>query len=215
MQKKKIRGHNRKLRQIELWRQNYLTLDIERLLERQSIYTKIYVHPWSSLNSGNSIIPVPYGKTRQHIVNALLDIHDSWRNQLGKLGQPFYLKIWLFEPRFLTSQVVCALGDRIDYYNDLFYKPDVTKQFHPEDYGKLQNRILQYNWHFGLDEDAHDNSDLGDPGDYASLKEYKASKIWFKRLMKQPHRTEQLEGKIGDIKEVYFFKRGYIWVGGQ
>jgi hypothetical protein len=215
MRQKKIRGHTRRQKQIELWRQNSLTLDLDNLADRQRAYMKIYVHPWSGLSMQNSSVPTPNGKTKRDILSALLDIHDSWKKQLDKFGQPYYLKVWLFEPRFSTSQVVCAIGDSSDYYKDTFYKPDFTKELKPKNYGKLQDRVSKFKWDFRLDEDTHDNSDIGDSKPFGSIKDYEETVIWFKRLLKQPHRTLKLKEKIGDIEEMYFFKRGYVWVGGQ
>jgi len=215
MRQKKIRGHKRLQKQIELWRQHSLTLDLDNLSDRQRAYVKIYVHPWSGLSLENSSVPSPHGKTKRDILNALLDIHDNWKKQLDKLGQPYYLKLWLFEPRFSTSQVVCAIGDSRDYYKDTFYKPDFTRELNPKNYGKLQDRFSKIKWDFRLDEDTHDNSDVAEPESYASSKDYEESVIWFNKLLKQPHRTEKLKEKIGDIHEMYFFRRGYVWVGGQ
>lgn len=215
MRQKKIRGHKRRQKQIELWRQNSLTLDLDNLSDRQRAYVKIYVHPWSGLSIQNSLVPPPNGKTKRDILNALLDIHDNWKKQLDKLGQPYYLKVWLFEPRFSTSQVVCAIGDYRDYYNDTFFKPNFSKELNPINYGKLQDRISKLKWDFRLDEDIHDNFDLGEPEQYSSLKDYEADKIWFKKLMQKPHRTVKLEKNQGAINELYFFRRGFVWVGGQ
>jgi hypothetical protein len=163
----------------------------------------------------NSSVPPPNGKTKRDILNALLDIHDNWKKQLDKLGQAYYLKVWLFEPRFSSSQVVCAIGDYRDYYNDTFFKPDFSKELNPRNYGKMQERVSKLKWDFRLDEDTHDNSDLPEPEDYASRKEYEESVIWFNKLLKRPHRTEKLKEKIGNIHEMYLFRRGYVWVGGQ
>ena len=100
MRQRKIRGNKRRQKQIEIWRQLSLTLDTENLLKHKRDHVKIWVHPWSGISIINSTYPQPNGKTKKLMVSALLDIYENWKLQLDKLGQNYYLKIWLYEPRF-------------------------------------------------------------------------------------------------------------------
>jgi hypothetical protein len=120
MKLKKIRGHNRKHRDIERWRITNLELGLDHLKKYNYDYAKILIHPWCDISITKSEIPVPKGETKQLILSGLIDIYHSWKSTLDEIGQPYYLKIWLFEPRFSRSQVVCAIGDRIDYYENMF-----------------------------------------------------------------------------------------------
>ena len=126
MKSKKIRGHKRIWKDIENWRLDNLDIDLaDYLLNcRNRCYSKIRVHPWSGLSLTKSITPQPNRKTKLKMIEGLLDIYENWKEQLDKLGQPYYLKIWFFEPRFSKSQVVCAIGDNIDFYENTFFKPD-------------------------------------------------------------------------------------------
>ncbi len=215
MRIRKIRGHRRRWKQIEDWREANINLDLDYIEESERDYTKIRIHPWSSLSFTNSVDPEPTGKTKQKILNGLLDIYESWKTQLDKLGQPYYLKIWLFEPRFCQSQIVCAVGKFIEFYNNTFEKADSEKQMIPEHYGKLKERIEKYKWDLHLDEDVYYNIEVevGEPSLYASQKDYEEHKIWFKRLLKKPHRTKKFKEPIGEAIESYSFKRGYVWIG--
>jgi hypothetical protein len=161
----------------------------------------------------NSVIPMPTRKTKLKMLNGLLDIYDNWKQQLDKLGQPYYLKLWLFEPRFSQSQVVCAIDDRIDYYETNFFQPDKNKSFKPENFGQIKDRLKKYNWNYALDEDNYANSDVGEPEDYASRQDYTDSIKWFKKLLNNPHRTTNLKEPIGETTEVYSFRRGDLWIG--
>jgi hypothetical protein len=216
VRQKKIRGHYRRYKQIHNWRLDNLSIDLTDYLlnERDRYYAKIRVHPWSGISLTNSATPQPTGKTKQKILNGLFDIYDNWKSQLDKLGQPYYLKIWLFEPRFSQSQVVCSIGDNVDFYENTFYKPSIDKTIQLENYGCLKAKLSKLEWDYRLDEDHYDNNEVGEPDFFASKKDYEETKKWFDKLLKKPHRIFKYNEPIGDITELYSFKRGDIWLGG-
>lgn len=153
MRQRKIRGHNRRQKQIENWRKYSLTLDIENLIKYKKDYVKIWVHPWSGLSMKNSFYPEPNGKTKSLIVNALFDIYENWKNQLEQLGQNYYLKIWLHEPRISKSQVVCAIGDKVGHYGNIFNVSNKKVDLNVKSYSKTNSKISTFNWKLHLDED--------------------------------------------------------------
>lgn len=217
MRQKKIRGHNRRHKQLDNWRLDNLSLDLTDYLlnERDRYYAKIRVHPWSGLSLTNSLTPQPTGKTKQKMLNGLLDIYEDWKTQLDKLGQPYYLKVWLFEPRFSQSQVVCAIGDNVDFYENTFHKPDTNKAIQLDNYGTLKTKLSKLNWDYRLDEDHYYNTEVGEPENYASRRDYEDTVKWFDKLLKKPHRTHKFKEPIGEATESYSFKRGDIWLGEQ
>jgi hypothetical protein len=214
MRTKKIRGHRRRHKQIDNWRLDNLSIDLKDTLLNGSDrhYVKIGVHPWSGISITNSAIPEPTGKTKRKILTGLVDIYNNWKEQLNKLGQPFYLKIWLFEPRFSQSQVVCAIGDNIDFYKNTLFKPDSNKELTLDKYGPSSG-LNKLTWDYRLDEDQYDNCTVGEPGQYASRQDYEETEKWFKRILKKSHRTTKLKESIGDIVEYYSFRRGDLWLG--
>ncbi len=209
---KKIRGHKRKWKQIDLWKKSNLDIDFEYLNVYQKDYVKINVHPWSSLSLIKSSHPQPYGKTKLKILQSLLEIYDRWQIQLDKLGKPYYLKIWLYEPHFSNSQVVCAIGSCINYYNELLYQDENDTQKidfkHYEDLGK---KFKEFNWKCFIDEEKLDSTIVGEPTNYPSIIDYKNHRKWFLETMKKTHRVE----KIREGFELYFFKSGCLWTGGE
>ena len=120
MRTKKIRRYKRILKEIERWRSEVIELDLENVQSTNRDYVKIWVSPYSDLELGNSISPQPSGEARTKILEALLDIYDNWKLALDKLGEPYYLKIWLYDQRFSNSQVVCAIGPFLDFYETTF-----------------------------------------------------------------------------------------------
>jgi hypothetical protein len=211
MRQRKIRGHNRRRRQIEEWAQENLNVRFDLLESYGSDHIDITVHPYCDISVVKSIIPEPKGKTRLLILSGLIDIYNSWKIQLEKTGKPYYLKIWLFEPRFSKSQVVCAVGERIDFYNNTFEKPDCSQAINPDNYGKLKSKLAGFSWENRLDVDYYDSHEVGSPDLYASVEDYEEYKKWFSRLLKKPHKTV----KIDETTESYCFTRGNVWLGEQ
>jgi hypothetical protein len=213
MRIKKIRGHRRKWEQIKKWRKSNLNLNLEHLENYGRRYCKIRVHPWSGISITNSIYSQPKRRTKQEILKGLIDIYESWKETLDTKGQPYYLKIWLYEPRLALSQVVCAVGENIDFYEKTFNKCEVNRKHDNKTLGALESRIEGFNWECYLDEEHYDNTFVGKPEDYVSYDDYQESKVWFGRLMKRPHKTKYLKEPIGDVTELYRFKQGYVWIG--
>ena len=217
MREKKIRGHKKIWKDIENWRLDNLDLNLADYLlnERDRYYAKIRVSPWSGITLTNSEIPQPHRMTKHKILNGLLDIYDNWKKQLDQIGQPYYLKIWLFEPRFSQSQVVCAIGESIDYYKSIFFEPEKGKNLNLVQYGQVKNRLQDFSWECRLDEDQYDENEVGSPELYATRQDYEETKVWFEKLIKKKHRTYKFKAPIGDAVEAYLFKRGYVWLGGK
>jgi hypothetical protein len=211
----KIRGFNRRFRDIENWRLENLDLRLDLIEKHHREYCKIIVHPWCDISIINSKIPEPKRKAKNLILIGLLDIYESWKAQLDKLGKPYYLKIWIFEPRFSKSQVVCAIADKIEFYENNFFNPCFKNDFNTSNYGQLSDRLEKIDWEYRLDEDHYDNCEVGEPEMYATLQDYEESKIWFNRLIKKQHRMIELDEPIGEVTELYSFKRGDLWIGEQ
>ena len=162
----------------------------EHLNQRETCFAKIAIPPWNALTLTESAIPQPSRKIKHALLHALLEIYKQWKIQLDQIGQPYYLSIWLFEPRFAQSQVVCAVGNALLFYDNAFFKPSQDKRIIRSPYGRLIPDLEKLHWEYCFDEDHYDNTDLGDPTDYASPQEYEAAKRGFDRLLKQPHRLQ-------------------------
>lgn len=215
MKQKKIRGHKRRLKQIEDWRQFHLSTDITAALKGHSYhYAKIRIDPWNGFTGGNNTIPQPKGKTKLALLGALLDIHEEWKSQLDALSEPYYLKTWLFDPYFTESEVVCAIGDKLARYDNTFLAGDDNKALSTFKYGILKEQLEKLQWQHHIDEFHIDNNIVGDEQQYATLQDYHETRRWFSRQMKKPHRTTVLHQPTEDYVEHYSFKKGDVWIGG-
>ncbi len=212
MRKQKIRGHRRRQKQIEKWRLENLEFRFDLLEGYKKDHIDIVVHPWCDISIINSTFPEPKGKTKKLMINALFDIHDSWKQQLDSRGLTYYLKVWLYDERFSKSQVVCAIENKIDFYKNSFSKPIVSEEMNPSRFGN-NPRLKEFNWELGVDEDFYDNSTVGDPEDYGTLKDYYEMKKWFDRQLKKPHNKYLPEKITKDFFEYYGFVKGKVWLG--
>ena len=210
MKYKKIRGLKKKVAKIQNWVEEYLKLDIEQLSEYKYHYSKVYVKPWDNISLTNSQIPEPKGKAKNEILNGLEKIYDSWKVKLEKSEKPYYLKIWIYEPRISKSQVVCAIGDRIEYYENLFEKVD-----YKQNNSSLTNSLSsEFKWKSKIDEVQYWKSELLWPSEqYENIEECYSDRKLLKKLENGNYRKELIDNPNEEKDIIYFLKKGKIWVG--
>ena len=210
MKYKKIRGHNRRQRDVSKWIDSESNLSISSLLIRKYQYSKVYVQPWDNLSLTKSEIPEPNRETKDKIIKGLETIYNNWRPKLEELNQPFYLKIWLNEPRISKSQVVCAINERIDHYNNLFQNADFDQS--KSDY--LKNVSSDFKWEAAIDEELIWESELLWPKEqYVDIQEYYSDRRLLKRLRKSNYRKESIKGPNSKPDTIYFIPKGKVWIG--
>ncbi len=212
---RKIRGHRRRWKDIDDWVDRNKNLDLDYLKSRERDYTKIWVHPWSGIAITDSEIAHPKGETRKRMLQGLIDIYDAWKSKLDSLNEPYYLKIWLFDPNFSRSQVVCAIGAALNFYDITFHKPEAQKKLHSGHYGKLSDQMARFDWEYRWDELHFGPDDLGEPEDYVSLEDYKEQKRWFDHMMKKPLRNTSYQDDEGETIIAFAHHQGTVWVGGE
>jgi hypothetical protein len=204
---KKIRGNKKRLRQIENWRVNNLTVDLKYLEKSDNDYVKFRIFPWNPVAMSLYKFPNPKGKIRKKIIESFFDIYDSWNRQLKELGKPYYLKIWLFEPDVYLSQVVCATNGEIDYYENIFFTPEILKNITDSSLENSSERINNYNWDFKIEEHQFFKEDLT-VDSFENLKEFKV----FKRRFEENHRviTQEIDG---EKTKIFLLPRSKVWIG--
>jgi hypothetical protein len=158
--KRKLRGGNRIIRKIKYWESYSLNLDLKLLKENHREYVKIWVSPFSHLHLKRYAYPEPSRLHKRLIMNALLNIYDTWKQQLDDLGEPYYLKIWLFENHFKYSQVVCSVQDKLHFYNNAFTKSDDLESANK--FVKINPKIEEYKWELYFDENFDENENYVD-----------------------------------------------------
>lgn len=193
--RKKVRGWKRRIRHLEQFRLAYRELDVEALRHGRGVqYVKIWLDPWSRLEPRNP----PYWY-RRRILAALIDILGAWREQLERMGEPYYLALWLFDPDFHRSQVVAAAGESIEYYRTLFEPAEGAPAQPPAEYRDAAYDLDGLRWQAGQVIDAELASSYDD--DFQALA----------RLVPTADRIQQ----TADGDTLLIFHRGLVWLGMQ
>lgn len=208
---KKIRGNKRRIKKIEKWRINNLLIDLDYLEKTNKDYVKIRIFPWNPVAMSLNNYPNPKGKLRKKIIESFFDIYESWAIQLKELGKPFYLKIWIFEPDIYDSQVVCAINDKIEYYENIFHKPETEKNITKSSLEKISNRINDFNWSYSVEEyPIFENEYLRE--NFTSDKDYLEEQKWLKSELRKPYREiNQVREEI--TEKVFLIKGNEVWLG--
>lgn len=208
---KKIRGNKKRIKQIENWRINNLEIDLDYFEKTNKDYVKFRIFPWNPVEMSLHNYPNPKGKIRKKIIESFFDIYESWNAQLKELGKPFYLKIWMFEPDIYNSQVVCAINEKIEYYENIFHKPEQQKKLAKSSLEKISNRINLYNWNYSIEEyPIFENEYIRE--NFASDKDYLEEQKWLKSKLKKPFR-EINQVKEGITEKIILIKGSDVWLG--
>ena len=198
---KKQRILLKKLENFSLQKQEF---DVESLKLEKYLYFQLEEN-YSEFQ--NSTIQ---GRIRQNVFKVLLKIYENWNIELKKLNEPYYLAIWINESELMLSQIVCGIGERIEFYkNNDFKEPSKDLELNLNQFGKLRNDYQDFNWSSVTNYKRYDNVDYNFPKEnYVDVKEYYKEKRFYKRVLPKCKKVE--EGKYGKI---YFREFGKIWIG--
>lgn len=196
LNKKKIRGWKRRVKHIELWKNNNIVLNLEDLKNSKCDYVKIWIDPFDRLYKRNP----PYWY-KMKIIEAMSEIFASWEKSLEKLQAEYYLKIWLYDPNFSLSQIVCGIDYKIEHYENTFHKSSEIKKL-PEHYS--HNEFLKnLNYELAID-DYH----------ISSLDEYYNSEQ-MEKFKNKAYNSYKFKNQDGENEILYFIKKGNIWIGSK
>jgi len=209
MKPRKIRGNSRLQKQIPGWIAGASFIDMNFLFENKYWYADLIVHPWCDISIIKSEIPEPKSATRNLIISALEEIYNNWKLQLDKLNEPYYLKIWLYEPRVSKSKVVCAIGERIEYYNNNFVSVNVIRK--KSDFcNKLSS---EFEWDSFEDSQIWSEEDLCSPIElYRNIEDYNESLRFLVKIKKANHKTLKIDTLDGS-DTLHVQPKGVIWIG--
>lgn len=209
MRFKKIRGHSKIQKNIQKWIDSNCTLDLEALLEFNYQYVQINILPWMNKPLVGSRLLEPNGFTKNMLLDGLGIIYDNWKSQLEKLDQPYYLKIWLNEPRLTKSEVVCGIKEKIEEFENSFYKINLE-----ENKSYLINQLSSdFKWECAIDEDLVFERDVSSPENYINIEEYYSDKKLLNKAKKKGFRNKAIENSLGEKDVLYFIPKGKIWIG--
>lgn len=196
--KKKIRGWKRHKRKIEVWKQTNMNLDMELIREYNRDYAKLWIHPFYGWNRINP--PAWYNRL---LLEAMIDVYFCWYEKMANENEEFYLKMWLYDPNFINSQIVVAYQDFLEFYDDVFDKQEEKKPFPMEKYAALKDKLNLFNWELFVEADVYELGELKEDIQLGFRTEEEVRDI-----MDRSYTTNQV-----DDENIYKLNVGDIWVG--
>ncbi|MFJ6265858.1 hypothetical protein ACIQGW_12740 [Lysinibacillus xylanilyticus] len=200
--KKKIRGWKRHKRKIERWKQNAINLDMDYLRNYQREYEKLWIHPFYAWVRKN-----PPNWYNRLLLDAMIEVYLEWHQKMMDENEEFYLKIWLYDPNFINSQIVVAYRDCLDFYNKTFKIREEHKEFPFYKFHSLRNELEEFQWDLHIETDYYDENDLNEWLEEGGLTEKEVSKI-----KGEAYETIKFENEFGRFLQ-YSLDKGDVWIG--
>ena len=113
MDKKRIRGLKRHLRNHQQWATIPNAFNEVSLEKHHYDYAHLGLAPWRV----NGKPPVAI---RKLWVSRLVADYKEWHKQMVNRYTDFYLAVWIFDPTFGESEVVVAIEEKVDRYDGRF-----------------------------------------------------------------------------------------------
>lgn len=201
--KKKIRGWKRRVRKIAQWKQRVINVDINHLFQYHREYAKLWIHPFYTIPRRNP--PVWYNR---FLLEAMLEVYQNWHEKLTELGEVFYLKLWIFDPHFINSQVVASYKDCLHFYDRTFDVGTEVKEFPYHKYTYLKEKLEMYDWQHCIDCDVYTESDLIDN----MLRGWMLSDE-INTIKSKAYKVQVIQLSNGEDDKTYSVQVGDVWVG--
>ncbi|MGL9727032.1 hypothetical protein [Enterococcus sp. DIV0756] len=194
--RQKIRGWKRRVKEIDHWKTSNMSLDLGLLEEYSRDYVKLGSLSFYSLFRKYDL-PSWY---KRLIVQALVDVFDSWKQTLDELDEPYYLKIWIFDKDILHSQVVASYREKLNFYENTFAEIERVESLPEELAHKKANELL---WRKGFDLVSLSENELQEDFNdgFYTLEEVQSIRD-----------SANCISEISDDK-FYVIKNGIVWLG--
>ena len=192
--KKKIRGWKRRIRQIDRWGENIRTPYLKNYIENNGsdTYDGCYLYPFYTLDKRHP--PLWFFKL---IISKLITAYFEWEKVFEELGPPFDLQMWLYDPGYISSEIICYKMNEEGERKRFVWESDLQKPFPYEKFRHPSYDLKQFEWILADD----------------------ANVIFEDDIDIEETTTEQLiaDGfvrKVQGDNEVYYAQRaGDIWIG--
>lgn len=147
------------------------------------------------------------------MLEGLWHIYQNWEKALRALDRPYYLKLWLFWPRFSQSQVVCGIGEGILFYQNSF--PEARPARAPLPFSLPEGMATgSLDWQVADDTDIYLESQFDMlPEDYPDPRDFVADQRFLRRL--KARATRQTVDSGGQQEVIYLLRRGSVYLGGS
>jgi len=191
---KKIRGWKRRIKQVEQWGEIIKQPHLNYFLSESGhhTYERCYLSPFYRLNKRQP--PLWLYKI---IIGKFIAAFESWEAVFKELDIPYDLQLWLYDPAFISSEIICYKMQREGEIKRFSWESEFTKPFPFAKLSSLRYDLNQFDWVLADDAFVHFEDDL----EYADFTE---ADLLADGYIK----------KTQDDGTIYFTKRiGDIWIG--
>lgn len=150
------------------------------------------------------------GDIRDEIFKILFKTYAEWKARLLELKIPFYLGVWIYDPRLPKSEIVCAISKtKIDYYKSHCFDA-VEESETMIDIGTFKAKKNELTWSQKIDAKTLEEWEINYPKEnYESEKHWLKFQDYYKKFIQESYKT--LTDK--EEKKIYYKRVGSIWIG--
>ncbi|WP_191991936.1 DUF4306 domain-containing protein [Bacillus aerolatus] len=123
---------------------------------------------------------------------------------MKKTGEDFYLKIWLYHPHFIHSQIVITYKDCLDFYDRTFDASEKEKEFPYSNFVGLEEEVQLFEWDHRIESHPYLESELTEMVEGGCLKVNEETKI-----REQSYQTNRLKNDEGEWKHSAIFTKQF------
>ncbi|WP_420845940.1 hypothetical protein [Niallia circulans] len=187
---------------MERWKQNAMNLDMDYLRNYQRQYEKLWIHPFYKLERRN-----PPNWYKSLLLDAMIEVYLEWHQKMKKEEEDFYLKLWLYDPHFINSQIVVAYRNCLDFYDETFKRRQENKEFPFDKFHSLRDKLEQFEWDLHIESDYYDENDLNEWLEEGALTEKEVL-----RIKGKAYDAVRIKDKNGSFLQ-YSLDKGDVWIG--
>ncbi|MGI8348521.1 hypothetical protein NiCM35_01980 [Niallia circulans] len=187
---------------MERWKQNAINLDMDYLRNYQRQYEKLWIHPFYKLERRN-----PPNWYQSLLLDAMIEVYLEWHQKMKKEEEDFYLKLWLYDPHFINSQIVVAYRNCLDFYDETFKRRQANKGFPFDKFHSLRDKLEQFEWDLHIESDYYDENDLNEWLEEGALTEKEVS-----RIKGKAYDAVRIKDEEGSFLQ-YSLDKGDVWIG--
>ncbi|MBC7862242.1 MAG: hypothetical protein IAF38_04655 [Bacteroidia bacterium] len=127
--RKKIRGFDRKLKQLDRWKNFILTFPADNINKTAGVTFRIHLSPFIWFGDKN-----PHIKFHKHLYKAYFDILQKLKGNRDIINNDFKVQLWLYYPRTVRSIIFVGPEEQYQKRNGQI-KPKETKLIPPRLFG--------------------------------------------------------------------------------
>jgi hypothetical protein len=155
--RKKIRGWKRRIREIDRWGEWLQKPSIDWWEKSGVDYQRCTLYPFYMAEKRHP--PLWFYKL---IIAKFIQAYHAWDKVYKELGKPYDLLIWVYDPAFIRSEIVCYKVDSEGQRINFAWESELSKPFPFEKFRSKDYDLKSFDWILADEENIHFESELKD-----------------------------------------------------